>query len=36
MSNLTVTLAQVTCQLHDKEGNLKRMREIVRKTRAKS
>jgi len=35
MSNLTVTLAQVTCQLHDKEGNLKRMREIVRKTKGK-
>lgn len=35
MSKLGVTLAQVTCQLHDKEGNLKRMRDIVRKTRGK-
>lgn len=33
MSKVTVTLAQVACQLHDKEGNLKRMREIVRKTK---
>jgi predicted amidohydrolase len=35
MSKLVVTLAQVTCQLHDKEGNLKRMRDIVRKTKGK-
>jgi len=28
-----VTLAQVTCQLHDKEANLKRMRDIVRKAK---
>lgn len=35
MSKIVVTLAQVTCQLHDKEGNLKRMREIVRKTKGK-
>ena len=35
MPKVTVTLAQVTCQLHDKEGNLKRMREIVRKTKGK-
>jgi len=35
MSKVTVTLAQVTFQLHDKEGNLKRMREIVRKTKGK-
>jgi len=30
-----VTLAQVTCQLHDKAGNLRRMRSIVRKTEGK-
>ena len=30
-----VTLAQVTCRLHDKEGNLRRMKEIVRKTKGK-
>ena len=35
MSKLVVTLAQVTCQLHDKEGNLKRMRDIVRKTKGR-
>ena len=35
MSKVWVTLAQVTCQLHDKEGNLRRMREIVRKTKGK-
>ncbi len=35
MAKLYVTLAQVTCQLHDKEGNLKRMRDIVRKTKGK-
>jgi predicted amidohydrolase len=35
MSRLWVTLAQVTCQLHDKEGNLRRMREVVRKTKGK-
>lgn len=35
MSKLVVTLAQVTCQLHDKEGNLKRMRDIARKTKGK-
>jgi predicted amidohydrolase len=35
MAKITVTLAQVTCQLHDKEGNLKRMRDIVRKTKGK-
>ncbi len=35
MTKLVVTLAQVTCQLHDKEGNLKRMRDIVRKTKGK-
>ncbi len=31
MQKVGVTLAQVTCQLHDKEANLKRMRDIVRK-----
>lgn len=35
MSKLIVTLAQVTCQLNDKEGNLKRMRDVVRKTKGK-
>jgi len=33
MSKVTVTLAQIVCQLHDKEGNLKRMRDIVRKAK---
>ncbi|MEM4232723.1 MAG: carbon-nitrogen hydrolase family protein [Thermoplasmata archaeon] len=35
MSKVTITLAQVICQLHDKEGNLRRMRDIVRRTRGK-
>ena len=35
MTKLVVSLARVTCQLHDKEGNLKRMRDIVRKTKGK-
>lgn len=35
MPKLPITLAQVTCQLHDKEGNLKRMRDVVRKTKGK-
>ena len=35
MTKLVVSLAQVTCQLHDKEGNLKRMRDIVRRTKGK-
>jgi predicted amidohydrolase len=35
MAKITVTLAQITCPLHDKEGNLKRMREVVRKTKGK-
>lgn len=35
MQKLPITLAQVTCQLHDKEGNLKRMRDIVRKSKGK-
>lgn len=35
MAKTTVTLAQVTCQLHDKEGNLKRMGDIVRTTKGK-
>ena len=33
MQKVSVTLAQVTCQLHDKEANLKRMREVVRKSK---
>jgi len=35
MSKVTLTLAQVTCQLHDKDGNLKKMRRIVKKTKGK-
>lgn len=35
MSKVTITLAQVVCQLHEKEGNLRRMRDIVRRTRGK-
>ena len=33
MQKVGVTLAQVTCQLHDKEANLKRMRDVVRKAK---
>jgi len=33
MQKVGVTLAQVTCQLHDKEANLKRMRDTVRKAK---
>jgi len=33
MSKVIVTLAQVVCQLHDKEGNLKRMKDIVRRSK---
>lgn len=35
MSKVTVTLAQITCQLHDKEANLRRMKEVVRRTKGK-
>jgi len=35
MQKVGVTLAQVTCRLHDKEANLKRMRDIVRKAKGK-
>jgi predicted amidohydrolase len=35
MPKLPITLAQITCPLHDKEGNLRRMREIVRKCKGK-
>jgi len=35
MAGTIVTLAQVVCQLHDKEANLKRMSTVVRKTRGK-
>lgn len=35
MAKVVVTLAQLTCQLHDKEANLKRMKDIVRKTKGK-
>lgn len=33
MAKVTVALAQITCQLHDKAANLKRMTEVVRKTK---
>jgi len=35
MSSTMVTIAQITCQLHDKQANLKRMAAIVRKTKGK-
>lgn len=35
MTKTVITLAQMTCQLHDKQGNFKRMKEIVRKTKGK-
>jgi len=35
MAKIVVTLAQLTCQLHDKDANLKRMKDIVRKTKGK-
>ncbi len=35
MPSVGVTLAQVTCPLRDVDGNLKRMREIVRRTKGK-
>jgi len=35
MATIPVTLAQITCQLHDKEANLKRMASIVRKTKGR-
>jgi predicted amidohydrolase len=35
MSKTTITLAQITCQLHDKEGNFKRMKDIVNKSKGK-
>ena len=35
MPKLPITLAQVTCQLHDKGGNLKRMRDIVSRAKGK-
>ncbi|HEX9908228.1 MAG TPA: carbon-nitrogen hydrolase family protein, partial [Thermoplasmata archaeon] len=31
----TVTLAQIVCQLHDKQANLRKMSEVVRKTKGK-
>ncbi len=33
MAKIVVTLVQLTCQLHDKEANMKRMKDIVRKTK---
>jgi predicted amidohydrolase len=33
MTKVRVTLAQVVCRLHDKESNLRRMREVVKRTR---
>ena len=35
MAKIVVTLAQLTCQLHDKAANLRRMKDIVRKTKGK-
>ncbi len=35
MSKVRVALAQVTCQLHDKAANLRRMRGIVKKAKGK-
>jgi predicted amidohydrolase len=35
MTKTTVALAQVSCQLHDKEANLKHMREIVKRTKGR-
>ena len=35
MTKTTITLAQITCQLHDKEGNFKRMKDIVNKCKGK-
>jgi len=35
MPKLPVTLAQITCHLHDKEGNLRRMRDIVKKCKGR-
>jgi len=35
MSAVGVTLAQTTCQLRDKDVNLKRMRDVVKKTKGK-
>lgn len=35
MAGTVVTIAQVTCQLHDKGANLKRMSSVVRKTRGR-
>jgi len=35
MAGTVFTLAQVKCQLHDKEANLKRMSSIVRRTRGR-
>jgi len=35
MSKVRITLAQVTCQLHDKAANLRRMRGVVRKAKGK-
>ncbi len=35
MAGTIVTLAQVKCQLHDKEANLKRMSSVVRRTKGR-
>lgn len=35
MSTIGVTLAQIICHLRDKEANLKRMRNVVKKTKGK-
>ncbi len=33
MRKVSVTLAQVTCHLHDKQANLRRMRQVVRESK---
>ncbi len=35
MAKTVITLAQITCQLHDKQGNFKRMKDVVKKTKGK-
>lgn len=33
MAELRITLAQISCQLHDKKANLERMRDVVKSTK---
>jgi len=35
MASIGVTLAQITCHLRDKDANLKRMRDVVKRTKGK-